>query len=89
MGRSVKRDVSADRMLARVRKMNQAVKNGSSRLSRASTIFPDLWDTVAVHDGKKHVPSTPRRYGSHRLGEFAPTRVVSRHAAPRLQFRNA
>ena len=38
--------------------------------------------TIAVHDGKKHVPVyvTEDMVG-HRLGEFAPTRNYRGHAA--------
>ena len=50
--------------------------------SRASTIFPDfVGHTIAVHDGKKHVPVyiTEEMVG-HKLGEFAPTRTFKGHA---------
>lgn len=49
--------------------------------SRASTIAPDFIGlTVAVHDGRKHVPVfiTESMVG-HRLGEFAPTRTFKGH----------
>lgn len=51
--------------------------------SRPSTIFPQMvGHTIAVHDGKKHVPVyvTEDMVG-HRLGEFAPTRTYRGHAA--------
>lgn len=50
--------------------------------SRSSTIFPDfVGHTIAVHDGKKHVPVyvTEDMVG-HKLGEFAPTRTYKGHA---------
>ena len=50
--------------------------------SRASVIFPEfVGHTIAVHDGKKHVPVyvTEDMVG-HRLGEFAPTRTYKGHA---------
>ena len=50
--------------------------------SRASTIFPEfVGHTIAVHDGKKHVPVyvTEDMVG-HKLGEFAPTRSFRGHA---------
>ena len=50
--------------------------------SRRSTIIPDLvGHTVAVHDGRKHVPVfiTESMVG-HKLGEFAPTRTFRFHA---------
>lgn len=49
--------------------------------SRASTIFPQfIGHTVAVHDGRKHVPVyvTEDMVG-HKLGEFAPTRTYRGH----------
>lgn len=45
--------------------------------SRSSTILPNfVGHTVAVHDGRKHVPVyiTEDMVG-HKLGEFAPTRT--------------
>jgi len=50
--------------------------------SRASTIFPDfVGNTIAVHDGKKHVPvyCTEDMVGC-KLGEFAPTRTFKGHS---------
>jgi len=49
--------------------------------SRRSTIIPDmLGHTIAVHDGRKHVPVfvTEGMVG-HKLGEFAPTRTFRGH----------
>ena len=50
--------------------------------SRRSTIIPDMiGHTLAVHDGRKHVPVyvTESMIG-HKLGEFAPTRTFKFHA---------
>ena len=50
--------------------------------SRRSTIFPSMvGHTIAVHDGRKHVPVyvTEDMVG-HKLGEFAPTRTFRGHA---------
>ena len=52
--------------------------------SRRSMIVPDmLGHTLAVHDGRKHVPVfvTESMIG-HKLGEFAPTRTVVVRARP-------
>ncbi len=84
MGRSVKKGPFVDsKLLARVQAMNEA---GEKRVfkswSRASTIFPDfVGHTIAVHDGRKHVPVyiTEDMVG-HKLGEFAPTRTFRGHA---------
>jgi len=49
--------------------------------SRRSTITPDFVGyTVAIHDGRKHVPVfvTENMVG-HKLGEFAPTRLFKKH----------
>ena len=49
--------------------------------SRSSTIFPEfVGHTVAVHDGRKHVPVyvTEDMVG-HKLGEFVPTRTFKGH----------
>ena len=47
--------------------------------SRSSTIFPDfVGHTIAVHDGRKHVPVYIMV--GHKLGEFAPTRTFKGHA---------
>ena len=50
--------------------------------SRRSTIIPDMvGHTIAVHDGRKHVPVyvTEAMVG-HKLGEFAPTRTFHGHS---------
>ena len=57
--------------------------------SRASTIFPDfIGHTVAVHDGRKHVPVyvTEDMVG-HKFGEFAPTRTFRGHAGEKASSR--
>ena len=53
--------------------------------SRRSVISPDmLGHTLAVHDGRKHVPVfvTEDMVG-HKLGEFAPTRTFKAHGGDR------
>ena len=84
MGRSIKKGPYVQPvLLKRVREMNEA---GEKRVlktwSRSSTIFPEfVGHTIAVHDGKKHVPVyvTEDMVG-HKLGEFAPTRTFKGHA---------
>ncbi|MDR1790308.1 MAG: 30S ribosomal protein S19 [Propionibacteriaceae bacterium] len=49
--------------------------------SRRSMVVPDMiGHTIAVHDGRKHVPVfiTESMIG-HKLGEFAPTRTFRGH----------
>ena len=84
MSRSVKKGPFVQEALyKRVVEMNNS---GSKQVlktwSRASTIFPEfVGHTVAVHDGRKHVPVyvTEDMVG-HKLGEFAPTRTFRGHA---------
>jgi small subunit ribosomal protein S19 len=35
--------------------------------------------TIAIHDGRKHLPGSSARDGRHKLGEFAPTRTYRGH----------
>ena len=85
MSRSIKKGPYVqETLLKRVEDMNKAGKKAVLRTwSRASTIFPDfVGHTIAVHDGKKHVPVyvTEDMVG-HKLGEFALTRTFKGHAA--------
>jgi small subunit ribosomal protein S19 len=49
--------------------------------SRRSTITPEMvGQTVAVHNGKKFIPIyVSENMVSHKLGEFAPTRIFKGH----------
>lgn len=86
MGRSSKKGPYVDQKLRkRIDEMN---KRGEKRViktwCRACVIIPDMvGHTVAVHNGKKHVPVyiTEQMVG-HRLGEFAPTRTFKGHGNP-------
>ncbi len=85
MSRSLKKGPYVEaKLLKRIEEMN---RSGDKRViktwSRASTIFPQMvGHTVAVHDGKRHVPIyiTENMVG-HKLGEFAPTRRFRGHSA--------
>lgn len=84
MARSLKKGPFADRsLLKKIRQMNEAgEKKVIKSWSRRSTIFPEMvGHTIAVHDGRKHVPVyiTEDMVG-HKLGEFAPTRTYRGHA---------
>lgn len=84
MSRSLKKGPYVDeKLLARVEKMNAEDKKDALKTwSRRSTIFPQMiGHTIAVHDGRKHVPVyiTEEMIG-HKLGEFAPTRLFRGHA---------
>ncbi len=84
MARSLKKGPFCDaHLLNKVRKQNEAnEKRVIQTWSRRSTIFPDfVGHTVAVHNGKTHVPVyiTEDMVG-HKFGEFAPTRVYYGHS---------
>ncbi len=84
MPRSLKKGPFVDEhLLKKVRDQNEkGTKNVIKTWSRRSTIIPDfLGHTIAVHDGRKHVPVfvTESMVG-HKLGEFAPTRTFRFHA---------
>lgn len=84
MSRSVKKGPYVEsRLLNRIEALNAAnEKKVLKTWSRASTIFPQMvGHTIAVHDGKKHVPVyiTEDMVGC-KLGEFAPTRPFKGHA---------
>jgi small subunit ribosomal protein S19 len=85
--RSIKKGPFVDHHL--LEKVKKAIALASKKViktwSRRSTIIPDMvGHTIAVHDGKKHVPVfiTQNMVG-HKLGEFAPTRTFRAHAGER------
>ena len=91
MARSVKKGPFVDAHL--IRKVREVNASGEKRViktwSRRSTITPDMvGHTIAVHDGRKHVPVyvTEAMVG-HKLGEFAPTRTFRYHAGQERQGR--
>ena len=89
MGRSTKKGPFVeDRLLRRIQQMNES---GSKQMiktwSRRSTIFPDMvGHTIAVHDGRKHVPVfISESMVGHKLGEFAPTRTFRAHSGTKAE----
>lgn len=58
------------------------VKKPIKTWSRRSTIIPDMVSlTIAVHNGKQHVPVlVSENMVNHKLGEFAPTRTFRGHS---------
>lgn len=83
MARSLKKGPFADEhLLKKVDALNEAgEKTVIKTWSRRSTIFPEMiGHTIAVHDGRKHVPVyiTEDMVG-HKLGEFALTRTYRGH----------
>ena len=84
MARSVKKGPFVDLHL--IKKVESAQKTNDKRpiktWSRRSTILPDFVGlTIAVHNGKQHVPVyvTENMVG-HKLGEFSHTRVFKGHS---------
>ncbi len=83
MPRSVKKGPFVDgHLMQKIEDMN---RRGDKRIlrtwSRRSTIVPEMiGHTIAVHDGRKHVPVyISESMVGHKLGEFAPTRTFRGH----------
>jgi small subunit ribosomal protein S19 len=81
--RSLKKGPFVDDHL--LKKVDEQRRTGEKRViktwSRRSTLIPDMVGlTIAVHDGRKHVPVyvTESMVG-HKLGEFAVTRTFRTH----------
>ena len=84
MPRSLKKGPFVDdHLLAKVDALNESGERKVIKTwSRRSTIIPEMiGHTIAVHDGRKHLPVyvTETMVG-HKLGEFAPTRTFKFHA---------
>jgi len=83
MTRSVKKGPFVDAHL--LSKVRVASNTGSRTViktwSRRSTIIPEMVGlTMAVHNGKKFIPIyISENMVSHKLGEFAPTRIFKGH----------
>ena len=91
MPRSLKKGPFVDdHLMKKVDTQNdRGSKNVIRTWSRRSMIIPAmLGHTIAVHDGRKHVPVfvTESMVG-HKLGEFAPTRTFRYHAGQERQGR--
>ena len=83
MARSLKKGPFVDdHLMKKVDALNDANKKSVIKTwSRRSMITPDfIGHTIAVHDGRKHVPVyvTENMVG-HKLGEFVPTRTFRGH----------
>jgi len=84
MSRSLKKGPFVDEHL--LKKIDAANSSGDRKViktwSRRSTVVPDMvGHTIAVHDGRKHVPVfISETMVGCKLGEFAPTRTFRYHA---------
>ena len=83
MPRSLKKGPFIDgHLLKKVDAQNEAgTKTVIKTWSRRSMIIPAMLShTIAVHDGRKHVPVfVSENMVGHKLGEFAPTRTFRGH----------
>ncbi|MDP3045791.1 MAG: 30S ribosomal protein S19 [Bacillota bacterium] len=83
MGRSIKKGpYCSPRLLKRIEEMNaKGEKRVLKTWSRRSTIFHQMiGHTVAVYDGRKHVPVyISEEMVGHKFGEFSPTRTFRGH----------
>ncbi len=83
MARSLKKGPYVDpKLMKKIMKMNESGnKQVIKTWSRRSTIVPEMvGHTIAVHNGKKHIPIYIREeMVGHKLGEFAPTRTFWGH----------
>jgi small subunit ribosomal protein S19 len=81
--RSIKKGPFIDHHL--LKKVEEAVRNNNRKpiktWSRRSMISPDMLGlTIAVHNGKQHVPVLiSENMVGHKLGEFSPTRTYKGH----------
>ncbi|MEZ5174694.1 MAG: 30S ribosomal protein S19 [Acidimicrobiia bacterium] len=87
MARSLKKGPFVDEhLLVKIEKANASKDKRVIRTwSRRSTIIPEMvGHTIAVHDGRKHVPVyISESMVGHKLGEFAPTRTFRGHTVDR------
>lgn len=84
MSRSLKNGPFVEEdLLEKIREMNDSGKKEVVKTwSRASMVIPEMvGHTIAVHDGRKHVPIfISEEMVGHKLGEFAPTRIFRGHS---------
>lgn len=89
MPRSLKKGPFVDKHL--LKKIDALNTNNDKQVvktwSRRSTIIPDMvGHTIAVHDGRKHVPVyVSESMVGHKLGEFAPGKHFRYHAGQEKQ----
>ena len=83
MARSVKKGPYVEESLEK--SLEKMIASGTKQpiktWSRRSTITPNFVGfTVAVHDGRKHIPIFITEYMvGYKLGDFAPTRTFRKH----------
>ena len=89
MARSLKKGPYVDeKLMKRIEELNQRNEKRVVRTwARRSTVVPEMvGHTVAVHDGRKHVPVyISESMVGHKLGEFAPTRHFRGHPGTKTE----
>ena len=84
MGRSTKKGPWVEGSLMKRSHRDERVRHQADAedVVARSTVFPDMvGHTIAVHDGRKHVPVfISESMVGHKLGEFAPTRTFRSHS---------
>ncbi len=89
MPRSIKKGPFVDEhLMVKVVEMNRKGDKKVIRTwSRRSDVVPEMvGHTIAVHDGRKHVPIyISESMVGHKLGEFAPTRAIKWRGAGEKQ----
>ena len=89
MSRSIKKGPYIDFNL--MKKVDGQNTKGEKKViktwARAATITPEMiGHTLAVHDGRKHVPIyVNEQMVAHKLGEFAPTRLYRGHSGGKAE----
>ena len=88
MARSLKKGPFVDEhLMKKIEALNE--KNDKKVVktwSRRSTIFPEFVEhTIAVHDGRKHVPIY---ITEDMVGEFVPTRTFKGHAKKATEMKS-
>jgi small subunit ribosomal protein S19 len=83
MSRSIKKGPFVDECLLKKIRTTSSTQSRAviKTWSRRSTITPEMVGlTIAVHNGKKFIPVyISENMVSHKLGEFAPTRIFKGH----------
>jgi small subunit ribosomal protein S19 len=81
MSRSLKKGPYVDaKLLKKVVSLGPNEKTVVKTWARASSIAPEMvGKTIAVHNGKTHIPVFTENMVGHKLGEFSPTRKFKGH----------
>ena len=80
-----------ERLMQRIEAMNESGQKQMLKTWSRTRPSSPRWSghTIAVHDGRKHVPVfISESMVGHKLGEFAPTRVFRAHAGSRREKRD-